>query len=178
MVSAAKTTKSQISSNEEIVTATADSSSIVSTGSDAHDGNNLSGNEKSSEKHSKLKLPKQASRETNKTIKDAEIARVHQSPTKSSEGSSSTGSSTWSVNISPVKKRFSLSDRFKRSTSVGSSPNNTERKVSDENKENDNEEVFFVVNDLLVTYCLSMECILITHTHTVLTVVSHMILLV
>ena len=50
LVSAAKIANPPISNDEEIVTATPDSSSIVSTGSDVPEGQNLSGKAKSLEK--------------------------------------------------------------------------------------------------------------------------------
>lgn len=168
MVSAAKIANPPISNDEEIVTATPDSSSIVSSiGSDVNDGNILSGKAKSLEKISKITGSKQEHKERNRTIDNAEIVEVHQSPTKSSGGSSSTGSSTWSVKMSPIKKRFSLTNKLKRSTSEISSPNiptEAEKNTANGNQENEKEEVLFADKDVLVTCCLSVECIFLTHT--------------
>lgn len=139
MVSAAKT----ISTDKEIVIATPESSSIVDTGCDEPDGNTLSEKAKSLEKATK----NEAIEQKGKTVDNAEIVEVHQSPARSSGGSSSTGSSTWSVKMSPIKKRFSLSNKIKRSTSVVSTPNvstKAETKNDNNDKENDEkDEVYF-----------------------------------
>ena len=173
LVSAAKIANPPISKDEEIVTATPDSSSIVSTGSDVPDGNIVSGKGKSLERGSKRTGGKHQQMEKNRTIDNAEIVEVHQSPTNSSGGASSAGSSTWSVKMSPIKKRFS----FKRSSSMAPSSKvstDTEGNVTNDNKENKIEEVldkYWKVLEEIRMYWSRVVCLWSAFlTHTVLTV--------
>ena len=161
LVSASKIATPTSAIVEEIVTATPEGSSIVSAGVDVTDGNALSGKIKNIENSNKLVARKDKHNQKSKSVDNAELAEVHQSPAKSSDGSSSTTSSTWSVKISPIKKRFSLSNKLKRSASVSSAPN-----VSLESEENEpekkvkeKEEVLRAEkNVVLVKFDLSVEC--------------------
>ena len=148
MVSAAKT----ISTDKEIVIATPKSPSIVSAGCSEVDGNILSGKSKALKGTTK----KESMDQKTKTLDNAEIVEVHQSPARSAGGSSSTGSSTWSVKMSPIKKRFS----FKRSTSVVTAPNppTTEEKIDNDHDKKENEikdEVHFSMTRVYLVTCNS-----------------------
>lgn len=149
---------------EEIVMATPDGSSIVSTAVDASDGNFVSENTSTIKKDGKLSVDKDEHNVNRKKVKLTEIVDVHQSPDKSSDGSSSTTSSTWSVKMSPIKKRFSLTNRTKRITSVVAAPNvslETEGIVIEKTKKDkEKEEVLPIEKDILAMYCLCLECIL------------------
>ena len=128
MVSTAKTCNPNLSKDKEIVIATPEGPSIVSTERDAPDGNVLSGkNQKSGNATNKDDFDKKG-----KSVLGSEIAEVHLSPAKSLEESSSTGSSTWSVKISPIKKRFSLTSKIKRTTSNEVETKDTESDVKAE----------------------------------------------
>ena len=128
MVSTAETGNPNLSKDKEIVIATPESPSIVSTKVDAPDGNVLSGkNKKSGNATNKEDFDNKG-----KSVLGSEIAEVHLSPAKSLEESSSTGSSTWSVKISPIKKRFSLTNKIKRTTSNEVETKETESDVKAE----------------------------------------------
>lgn len=146
MVSGAKAGNSTMANSKEIIIATPESPSIVSTGHDVPDGNTLSGkssvlaNTAASKNETKIK---------SKTTDKAEIVEVHHSPSKSVDESSSTGSSTWSVKMSPIKKRFSLSNKAKRGTPVVVSTPNvlTEAEARNDKDKNEKEidEVFHAI---------------------------------
>ena len=162
LVSASKIATPTSAIVEEIVTATPEGSSIVSAGVDVTDGNALSGKIKNIENSNKLAARKDKHNQKSKSVDNAELAEVHQSPAKSSDGSSSTTSSTWSVKISPIKKRFSLSNKIKRSASVSSAPNVSleSEEIESEKKDKEKEEVLRAdKNVVLVEFGLSVECI-------------------
>ena len=162
LVSASKIATPTSAIVEEIVTATPEGSSIVSAGVDVTDGNALSGKIKNIENSNKLTARKDKHNQKSKSVDNAELAEVHQSPAKSSDGSSSTTSSTWSVKISPIKKRFSLSNKIKRSASVSSAPNVSleSEEIESEKKDKEKEEVLRAdKNVVLVKFGQSVECI-------------------
>ena len=145
--------------NKEIVIATPDSPSIVSAGCDMPDGNTLSGKAKGVD--NTTKAPKNETKFKSKTIDNADIVEVHQSPAKSVEESSSTGSSTWSVKMSPIKKRFLLNNKTKRSTSVVSTPNvSTEAETNNDKdeKETKKDEVFQAIRVSWSRIVFSAQC--------------------
>ena len=162
LVSASKIATPTPAIVEEIVTATPEGSSIVSAGVDVTDGNALSGKIKNIENSNKLAARKDKHNQKSKSVDNAELAEVHQSPAKSSDGSSSTTSSTWSVKISPIKKRFSLSNKIKRSASVSSAPNVSLESEENEHEKKDKEKEEVLRADknvVLVKFGLSVECI-------------------
>ena len=148
LVSASKTGGSIIAKDKEIIIATPESPSIVNAEFDEVDGNILSGKMKQIGKIANVVTGnKSETKGKSKTMDNAELAGVHQSPAKSTAESSSTGSSTWSVKMSPIKKRFSLSSKVKRSTSMVATPtesNEDESKKGKETKDKDDkDEVLF-----------------------------------
>ena len=146
MVSTAKTGNPNLSQDKEIVIATPESPSIVSTERDAPDGNALSGkNQKSGNGANKDDCNKKG-----KSVLGSEIAEVHLSPAKSLEESSSTGSSTWSVKISPIKKRFSLTSKIKRTTSNEVEAKETESDVKAETVKDEVLSLLVVCSSLVV----------------------------
>ena len=155
MVSASKTGIPTKPNNKEIVTATPESPSIVSAGYDVSDGNKLSAKAKGVD--NTAKAPKNEAKVKIKTTENEEIVDVHQSPSKSVEESSSTGSSTWSVKMSPIKKRFSLSNKTKRSTSNVSTEAETNNDKDKHEKEND--EVFQALRVSWSRIVFSAQCI-------------------
>ena len=162
LVSASKIATPTSAIVEEIVTATPEGSSIVSAGVDVTDGNALSGKIKNIENSNKLAARKDKHNQKSKSVDNAELAEVHQSPAKSSDGSSSTTSSTWSVKISPIKKRFSLSNKIKRSASVSSAPNVSleSEEIEPEKKDQEKEGVLPAdKNVVLVKFGIFVECI-------------------
>ena len=135
---------------KEIVIATPESPSIVSTGRDVTDGNALSGKAKGAD--NATKASKNETKMKSKTIDNAEIVDVHQSPAKSVGESSSTGSSTWSVKMSPIKKRFSFNNKTKRSTSVVSTPSVSTEAETNTDKEKKGKEKDEVFQDIRVSW--------------------------
>ena len=159
LVSASKTGGSSVTKDKEIIIATPESPSIVNAEFDEVDGNLLSGKMKQIGKIAKVVTgTKNEPKGKSKTMDNAELAAVHQSPAKSTAESSSTGSSTWSVKMSPIKKRFSLSSKVKRSTSMVATP--TESHVDESKKEketkdkNDKDEVFSIIQVVVLTFYL------------------------
>ena len=146
MVSASKAGDSKLASNKEIIVATPESPSIVNVELDEADGNLLSGKIKQIGKIAKVVTGSSSdSKGKSKTMDNAELAAVHQSPAKSNADSSSTGSSTWSVKMSPLKKGFSFGAKAKRSTSMIATPTETkeESKKGHEEKDNDKKDEVF-----------------------------------
>ena len=146
LVSASKAGDSKLASNKEIIVATPESPSIVNAELDEVDGNMLSGKMKQIGKITKVVTGSSSdSKGKSKTMDNAELAGVHQSPAKSTADSSSTGSSTWSVKMSPLKKGFSFGAKAKRSTSMVATPTESKeepKKETEAKAKDDNEEVF------------------------------------
>ena len=146
LVSASKAGDSKLVSNKEIIVATPESPSIVNAELDEVDGNMLSGKMKQIGKIAKVVTGSSSdSKGKSKTMDNAELAGVHQSPAKSTADSSSTGSSTWSVKMSPLKKGFSFGAKAKRSTSMVATPTESKeepKKETEAKAKDDNEEVF------------------------------------
>ena len=146
LVSASKAGDSKLASNKEIIVATPESPSIVNTELDEVDGNMLSGKMKQIGKIAKVVTGSSSdSKGKSKTMDNAELAGVHQSPAKSTADFSSTGSSTWSVKMSPLKKGFSFGAKAKRSTSMVATPTESKeepKKETEAKAKDDNEEVF------------------------------------
>ena len=146
LVSASKAGDSKLASNKEIIVATPESPSIVNAELDEVDGNLLSGKIKQIGKIAKVVTGSSSdSKGKSKTMDNAELAGVHQSPAKSTADSSSTGSSTWSVKMSPLKKGFSFGVKTKRSTSMVATPTESkeESKTEKEAKSKDSKDEVF-----------------------------------
>ena len=158
MVSASKTGDPTIANDKEIIIATPESPSIVNAELDEVDGNMLSGKIKQIGKLAKVVTgSKNDSKGKSKTMDNAELAAVHQSPARSTAESSSTGSSTWSVKMSPMKKGFSFGAKAKRSTSLVATPTEAknEQKNEKEGKDKDkNDEVHSMIKVVVITFCL------------------------